>query len=1008
MIINDDETTSPNAPAPYSGAGAVSRVDQILQPVTDAGHYGYLKPKAEDLLADSDSAIGGITAVLDRLFSQFMLLVDEAEAAIVRVTGAWTGHADRLADEAMDSLNGLIQKAKDNLNRQLTYAHSLIESTGTRPVRTKNETAWVLTVPASVAAMKFVSPQLAGEMGWEVDTVSPQTATLTIGESPPGESDVNPSPVPGRQDVFDAVAQAIANLTPSPAIIRDVGDGANPLPVPVPDSQPDSACDSTPYAYQIIGNGAEYLPAPQTRPAGQYSPEADAMIVRLARDQSLGLTGQYRFTPPQRDALGYGTARWDFPSKPGGPMTVLMGATANGHPQPGDDPTYGFGLMGWSPQVAPSAVAADCIPQSPPPPPPPPPFVPALDGPQCCPAPEPVTNDWKATQPRPVQAGFSRDGLDWCDFLNRMVDAPTFAGPPGDAPPSGTPASPPSVWAATWNAFTKGTVNPYSIMKMFEGMKDPPKGSPAEAMMQKLGLNQELAKAHAEDIEKAGGVPAGKIAGLLSAYTLFSWAKTVTGWPTEYLGLPYEYALKYLIPRQIPGQADIDGMHVNGQISDHDWECYTRSLGNLPGVHRLVRDQKVTKPNLNEQVDLYMREQYTFPELREQLKHYGVSSDNDINKFLFLREQLPQFADIIRFMVRDTVNPKVVEDGKFDEGFDTNFKGILEKWALQQGITPELALQFWRAHWELPSPTMAYQMLHRLRPGRVDPAIATTYDDVKTLLGTADYAPGWRDKMMAISYLTPTRTDIKQGYIRGVYSRKEIIEMLQDTGLDKDGSESVAKLYDYEREVGQRTINEKNSAWSVKGAITEYVDGMLNQTEFKFILESFGIQGKRVDSIIATADMKALIATRRLCSKAIERQYMLGIVNDKKAVDMLIDRDHEADAAQEMVKQWSCRRSASVQEVPARKNLQWAIDGVITLEQFASRLVNLRYQSGDVDRYVQEAINRIREAAAKAAEKQLRDAISELRKRKAEYEKYIKDLEKKKKELDKQNQPKGK
>jgi len=102
----------------------------------------------------------------------------------------------------------------------------------------------------------------------------------------------------------------------------------------------------------------------------------------------------------------------------------------------------------------------------------------------------------------------------------------------------------------------------------------------------------------------------------------------------------------------------------------------------------------------------------------------------------------PSPTDFIRFAVRDVFREDIVKRYGYDQEWDKIASGMKE-YVKKAGIDLEVLKWYWRAHWTLPSPQMAFEMLHR---GLI------TQDDIRELLRISDYAPNWIEKLVAISY----------------------------------------------------------------------------------------------------------------------------------------------------------------------------------------------------------------------------------------------------------------
>jgi len=117
-----------------------------------------------------------------------------------------------------------------------------------------------------------------------------------------------------------------------------------------------------------------------------------------------------------------------------------------------------------------------------------------------------------------------------------------------------------------------------------------------------------------------------------------------------------------------------------------------------------------------------------------------------------LRYNMLGAPDYIRFAVRDVYD--TVKRALYT--LDEDYPKIVGAKLKMLGYSPQDAKDAWAAHWELPSPTQAFEMLHR---GVLPAGIS-----IEDFLKSADYAPVWRQSMKDISYNPITRTDAKRMY----------------------------------------------------------------------------------------------------------------------------------------------------------------------------------------------------------------------------------------------------
>lgn len=136
-----------------------------------------------------------------------------------------------------------------------------------------------------------------------------------------------------------------------------------------------------------------------------------------------------------------------------------------------------------------------------------------------------------------------------------------------------------------------------------------------------------------------------------------------------------------------------------------------------------------------------------------------------------LRMRLPSPADLVRFGVREVYTPEVAERfGQFED-FPPQFATEM---ALQ-GYDEQTALNYWAAHWDLPSVTQGFEMLHR---GVID------LPTLELLLRAQDVMPFWRDKLVDIAYTLPSRVDLRRMLKADIITERDVLEGYTKRGYD--------------------------------------------------------------------------------------------------------------------------------------------------------------------------------------------------------------------------------
>lgn len=235
----------------------------------------------------------------------------------------------------------------------------------------------------------------------------------------------------------------------------------------------------------------------------------------------------------------------------------------------------------------------------------------------------------------------------------------------------------------------------------------------------------------------------------------------------------------------------------------------------------------------------------------EALKKLGYTEDQ-IQILDKLTLVYPSAGDIIRFAVREAFNDEVVKKYGYDQDIPEEYL----EWAKKLGLSEEFAKLYWRAHWEIPSPSQAVELLSR---GIIDP------EDFDTVLKIHDIAPWWRPRLLALAFDPYTRVDIRRMYELGFLDDGDLIKAAKAVGYaTKEDEEKLKKLIG-DPQVAERLFvgsAEAYASW-IKAEVLEpwrndvirairraYINGLISREKAKEYLISVGFNPKLVDAVL--------------------------------------------------------------------------------------------------------------------------------------------------------------
>jgi len=297
----------------------------------------------------------------------------------------------------------------------------------------------------------------------------------------------------------------------------------------------------------------------------------------------------------------------------------------------------------------------------------------------------------------------------------------------------------------------------------------------------------------------------------------------------------------------------------------------------------------------------------------------------------------PSPNDFIRFSVRDVFKPDIVKRYGYDTGWEETEKEIQE-YAEKTGITMDVLKWYWRAHWELPSPTMAFEMLHR---GLIE------QKDIETLLRIADYAPYWIDKIIGISYSPITRVDLRRLYQAGVIDEERVFRGYKELGYNEEDAKAITEWV-------IKDMDEKDRDLTKTEILRNYRIGRVTRERVKEMLIEIGYSEDEAEWILTYEDYKIGMEELEEEAMSIVKECEAGNISisdaDKKLTDLGLPikvRERYLNKAKRAIKQTIKR--------PSTDDLKrWLKMGIISEDEFRKEMVQNKWLDKDIERFIKE------------------------------------------------------
>lgn len=324
--------------------------------------------------------------------------------------------------------------------------------------------------------------------------------------------------------------------------------------------------------------------------------------------------------------------------------------------------------------------------------------------------------------------------------------------------------------------------------------------------------------------------------------------------------------------------------------------------------------------------ELFLREEITEDEHDRLLAMHGYT-DEQIKLIKKLYFYIPSVPDLIRLAVREAFTPEAIEKFELHKEFPTEFA----KWAKRQGLSEFWARAYWAAHWELPSLTAGYEMLHR----RI-----ITRDELALLMRMHDIAPFWRDKLMKLSYAPYTRVDVRRMYRDGVIDEREVFETYLDLGYDEKHAENLTEWTIREATSDERKLIEK----IVNEMIDEY---SISEEEAVRTLIDAGYREAVAELKVRVMVLKRHNAWLNKVKNRIKKLYLIGIYDEDKAAAELNKLNVPAREVSALLYLWELEKETSVRRL-SEHDLEEAYKyNIISYSEFITEMQHLGYTEND-------------------------------------------------------------
>lgn len=330
--------------------------------------------------------------------------------------------------------------------------------------------------------------------------------------------------------------------------------------------------------------------------------------------------------------------------------------------------------------------------------------------------------------------------------------------------------------------------------------------------------------------------------------------------------------------------------------------------------------------------DLFLRGEIDKQKVYERMRalHFSDELTTEIMKTWNV---LPGPGDLIRFAVREAFSPDQV--AALD--LDANFPPTLMEWASKIGISTEVAKLFWRAHWNLPSPSQGYEMLHR---GKI------TNEQLSALLTALDFAPVWHDKLQAISYNVVTRVDARRLYDVGTWDEERLEKAYNEMGYSPDDAKDLVNWT--KKEYGQ-----EDKEASLAQVLEAQIAMIISQEEAKELILKLGYSEERSNWLLSLNQFKMEAKERQTLIETEHIYFQNGIHDETIVRGELGNHRVSPEFISQLVEKWTIEKLVA-RKMPSKSDYdKFLKKGIISTGEYHIGLRNLGYTDEQIGWYTQ-------------------------------------------------------
>lgn len=385
----------------------------------------------------------------------------------------------------------------------------------------------------------------------------------------------------------------------------------------------------------------------------------------------------------------------------------------------------------------------------------------------------------------------------------------------------------------------------------------------------------------------------------------------------------------------------------------------------------MVISAKAYLPSPSELNILWQRSTITTELYEYSLRRQFDSNQAWVNAWKKASYEIPGASDLVRFAVREAYNPQLIIQFGYHHEVPTQVIPWMEKQGyggptditIPAGSTDGDGVPrggnatwfdlYWWSHWELPSLTAGYEMLHKLYsnspfgPSPLAPEGHTFDGPALEMLQKAQDIPDyWRKKLQAISFNPIFKSDAEFGYEYGLIGEAKLYHIYRQHGLSDEDSKLSILLTKRKKDLA---LGIDPGKAGLNFICQNYKMGVITDREAHAMLLELGYLFVETERFIDKCKLELRSETVREVIKGLEQAFYRGAYSREQIKIEFDFHKLNPDITDAWLKRWTYNRDIRYKPASTQQNLRAFRNGIMSEGATVDRLFNLGYDGNSIN-----------------------------------------------------------